>query len=755
MTDQIGRVLGGRYRLLAPLGSGASALVYLADDVRLRRRVAVKVLHAGLADDESFLRRFRAEAQAAAALNHPHIVAVYDWNGDEGTPFLVTEYLSGGSLRSLLDAGHRLTPSQALVVGLEAARALDHAHGQGFVHRDIKPANMLFGADARLRIADFGLARAIAEAHWTEPAGAVLGTARYASPEQARGEDVDGRSDVYSLALTLIEGVTGAVPFSADTTIGMLMARLDQELPVPEAMGPLRPVLEAAGRQDPAQRLDAAGLGRGLMAAAEELPRPRPLPITGMGAVAAAVGAHPGVLPAEGGVDPGNGRDGPGLPPGPSGDLAGPPDPAVGPGPHDPAGVGAAAGVGASLAAGADPHGAGGGVGPGGAAGPGANGHGWVPAGPLAPAGAVIPATGSVLVAAPPADDLDRTEIGVLPPGALGPGGPGAVGPYGPSGTGQYPLVPGGPSYPPGGGPGPAAGGRNTRRTLVTALAVLAALAIGAVGAVVILRTNVPSHTVPNGLIGRQYAELSELVGDYGWRIDVREERQDGTAEGEILDTHPAPGEQLKEGDTLTVVRSLGATLVDVPTDLVGLTQQEAEERLAAPGVELVAQVQPEPSEDVDEGDVIRLGDTPAQVAKGSPVVLVVSSGPPPRVVPDDIEGQPYDAVADELEDMGLTVEREVDPEADADPGTVVDSDPAPGEEVDRDDRVTLYVAPGDSVGVPNLSDLSVEDATEALEDVGLARGNVVGSENGTVFSTLPLPGSQLPPGAEVTLFAR
>ena len=166
--------------------------MYLADDVRLRRRVAVKVLHPGLADDESFLRRFRAEAQAAAALSHPHILAVYDWSDDDESPYLVTEFLGGGSLRSMLDAGHRLTTAQALVVGLEAARALDHAHRQGFVHRDIKPANLLFGDDGRLRVADFGLARAIAEAGWTEPTGAVLGTARYASPEQARGESVDG-----------------------------------------------------------------------------------------------------------------------------------------------------------------------------------------------------------------------------------------------------------------------------------------------------------------------------------------------------------------------------------------------------------------------------------------------------------------------------------------------------------------------------------------------------------------------------------
>ncbi|HEX6419945.1 MAG TPA: protein kinase, partial [Acidimicrobiales bacterium] len=281
MAEQVGRVLGGRYRLLSPLGSGASAEVYLADDVRLRRRVAVKVLHPALADDEMFLRRFRAEAQSAASLSHPHVLAVFDWSGDDDTPFLVTEYLGGGSLRAMLDAGHRLSPAQALVVALEAARALDYAHRQGFVHRDIKPANLLFGSDGRLRVADFGLARAVAEAGWTEPSGAVLGTARYASPEQARGESVDGRSDVYSLALVVIEAVTGSVPFAADTTIGTLMARVGRPLPVPDELGPLAPVLRSAGAPDPRERPDAAELGGGLVTAASQLTRPAPLPLVG------------------------------------------------------------------------------------------------------------------------------------------------------------------------------------------------------------------------------------------------------------------------------------------------------------------------------------------------------------------------------------------------------------------------------------------------------------------------------------------
>lgn len=280
MVDRVGQVLGGRYRLIAPIGTGASASVYLADDVALRRRVAVKILHDALASDAAFLKRFRAEAQAAAAMNHPHVLAVFDW-GQGDVPYLVTEYLGGGSLRGMLDLGRRLDPAQALLVGLEAARGLEYAHRRGFVHRDIKPANLLFDEEGRLRIADFGLARALAEAAWTEPMGAVLGTARYASPEQARGATLDGKSDVYSLALVLIEAVTGEVPFSSDTTLGTLMARVDRSIPVPEALGPLVHAIERAGAADPAERVDATGFAALLMEAATELERPAPLPLAG------------------------------------------------------------------------------------------------------------------------------------------------------------------------------------------------------------------------------------------------------------------------------------------------------------------------------------------------------------------------------------------------------------------------------------------------------------------------------------------
>src|SRR4051794_15803808 len=281
MADQVGRVLDGRYRLLAPIGAGGSAAVYSADDVRLRRRVAVKILHADLADDESFLRRFRAEAQAVAALAHPNILSVFDWGEEDGNPYLVMELLGGGSLRNILDRGDRLTPSQALQVGLEAARALDYAHRRGLVHRDVKPANLLFDEEGRVRIADFGLARALAEASITEPTGAILGTFRYASPEQALGKSVDGKADVYALALVLTEAVTGQVPFAADTPVATLMARVNNPLEAPPALGALAPVLVEAGVPDPDDRLDAASLITGLERVARTMAKPPPLPLAG------------------------------------------------------------------------------------------------------------------------------------------------------------------------------------------------------------------------------------------------------------------------------------------------------------------------------------------------------------------------------------------------------------------------------------------------------------------------------------------
>jgi serine/threonine protein kinase/beta-lactam-binding protein with PASTA domain len=694
MTDQIGRVLGGRYRLLSAVGSGASAHVYLADDVRLRRRVAVKVLHPGLADDGLFLRRFRAEARAAAALSHPHILAVFDWSGDDDSPYLVTEFLGGGSLRSMLDAGHRLTNAQALVVGLETARALDHAHRQGFVHRDIKPANLLFGDDGRLRVADFGLARAIAEAGWTEPTGAMLGTVRYASPEQARGESVNGASDIYSLALVLVEAVTGTVPFSADTTIATLMARLEHPLVVPEVMGPLTGILTRAGGLDVGKRPDAAAFGAGLIAAAEQLARPSPLPL-----------APPSV-------------NGPGAEDHRDSTLVRPEVYAPGNG----AGSGE---VGAASALVVASRTAVGGAAVGAAVGGGAAGSHGTPRGAVSDLSAATSGSGPAVV--------DTTSTTVLPPP---PGGP--------------PPPAGPPHTPPAGTPALSPNDRSARRLMLGALVVAIAVAIGVVGSWVYIRSQVPSHTVPDELVGAQQDEVVEMIGGSGWDIVTRRDYYDNTTEGEVVRTVPEPGTSLREGETLTLHVSLGAPLVPVPQDLVGLSQEDAEDQLATAGLQ--ADVQRQPSDEVDAGIVMGLGEEVAdQMPRGSSVPLIVSSGPDEPEIPD-LEGENYrDAVA-ELEALGLAVELDFrQARGGRDEGEVIRTDPGEGKEVDQGSTVVVVVA-GGRVTVPDVEGATLEDARATLGDADLSVGMVFGPGDGRVQETVPLIDTEVEPGAAIDL---
>ena len=281
-----GDELGGRYRLLRTIGRGGSATVFEATDLTLERNVAVKVLHRQLSSDPAFLERFRNEARAAAGLSHPNVMAIHDWGedqrGDETLPFLVMELLEGGSLRSMLDAGTALSPSQAIQVGLDACRGLNYAHNEGLVHRDITPANLLFGNDGRLRIADFGLAKALADSGWTESGKDLVGTARYASPEQAQGLRLTAASDVYSLGLILIEAVSGSIPFSADTMLGTLTARVETDVPIPDVPERLGEVMRAMTQRQPDERPSSNNAGVALVKSADGMPRPSALPLAGM-----------------------------------------------------------------------------------------------------------------------------------------------------------------------------------------------------------------------------------------------------------------------------------------------------------------------------------------------------------------------------------------------------------------------------------------------------------------------------------------
>ena len=197
---------------------------------------------------------------------------------------MVLELLQGGSLRALIDDGGRLSPAQATHLGRQVAQALHYAHTRGVIHRDVKSANLLFDEHGIVRVADFGLARALAEASWTEPDGGLMGTARYAAPEQATSGTVDGRADCYSLAVVLIESITGRVPNVGDNAVATIVGRGTQPLVVPDGLGRLGDVLERAGQPDPNRRFpDAAAFASALSAAARELPPPAPLVLPGLG----------------------------------------------------------------------------------------------------------------------------------------------------------------------------------------------------------------------------------------------------------------------------------------------------------------------------------------------------------------------------------------------------------------------------------------------------------------------------------------
>jgi eukaryotic-like serine/threonine-protein kinase len=268
-ADMPGDTIAGRYRLLEPLGRGAMSAVWLAHDDELDRRVAVKTL-APTADR----MRFEREARAVAALSHPNICALYDYGrADDDTPYMVLECLSGGSLEERLAGGSALPDEETERVASEIAAGLAHAHERGLVHRDLKPANVLFDAEGRAKIADFGIARIGGSGTLTD-AGTVLGTAAYISPEQAAGQPAGPASDVYSFGVIVFRMLTGAFPFVSRNAMELVRMHRDEPAPPVAARRPgaparLQRIADTALQKDPAARpADGAALVRALCGAA-------------------------------------------------------------------------------------------------------------------------------------------------------------------------------------------------------------------------------------------------------------------------------------------------------------------------------------------------------------------------------------------------------------------------------------------------------------------------------------------------------
>lgn len=284
-------LLADRYRMGQRRGRAGESAVHEAVDEQLQRPVVVRMIHPELSARPEIRQRFRGLMQALSGLHHPHLASVFDWGAADWRGrqvlYVVSEQLDGGTLGDALDRGRTLTPSQALIVGLDACKALDALHRAGIVHGDVRPSTIAFGEDRRLRLIDVGITAMLSEA-----TGGIETTSKdaatYMAPERAVGGDAVAAGDVYSLCLTLVESITGAVPFVGDSAVATLSNRVDRLLPVSADFGALAAVLEKAGRPNPAERSTAAEFGRGLVQAAPRLPRPAPLPIL------AAVAPDPG-----------------------------------------------------------------------------------------------------------------------------------------------------------------------------------------------------------------------------------------------------------------------------------------------------------------------------------------------------------------------------------------------------------------------------------------------------------------------------
>ena len=257
-SSLIGTVLSGRYRLESKLGSGGMSTVYLARDVTLERWVAVKVMHREMSDQPDQIERFRREARAVAQLSHPNVVAVIDAGEAGGHPYIVFEYVDGETLKQRIERVGPLPVDEATAYAIEIGRGLAAAHSRRLVHRDVKPQNVLIDSEGRAKVTDFGIARSL-EADGLTQTGRVLGTTDYVSPEQAMGRGVDARTDIYSLGVLLYEMLTGEVPFTAETVVGVAMKHVNEDMPDvqrrrPEVSSALAAVIERSTGKDPKTR---------------------------------------------------------------------------------------------------------------------------------------------------------------------------------------------------------------------------------------------------------------------------------------------------------------------------------------------------------------------------------------------------------------------------------------------------------------------------------------------------------------------
>jgi len=761
MTALVGRVLSDRYRIENVVSSGANTVITEAIDTGGNRPVTVKIVRPELSVTSEFRRAFRRQVEVAMSITHPNIASVLGWGETEfdgdSTVFWVVEYLGGGSLRDLLDRGRLLAPSQALVVGLEACRALEAAHDRGVVHTEVTPSKLVFGEDGRLRIVDVAMAQLLGAEAWAEPATVATHVARYASPEQALGQPVGPKTDVYALSLCLIEAITGNVPFAGDSTVSTLAARVGKLMPVTADMGSLASVLERGGRPDAEDRWTANEFAKALVAAAEALPRPEPIPVMASSLFAASLASR--VEPTA----PVTVDEPVAAPELPTAD-----DPVVDANESDEAElVVAGAVVAGAVVAGAvvtdaeadveaevseadveaevgevDVEAEVGEVDPdveSAVAGADTESAESEPDTPIGAAGVAPlllltdladPPTGAVQVAEGNSHDAAGTvemPSVVAAAAATTAATTSTIDPSAPDPTpsgilydDEQPKRPWG-------------------KYLILGLIALVGLGLLSYAGFLLLRTK--SFEVPD-LVGVDEAVARNEIAGNGWVIETERERSDEVPEiDHVVRTTPSAGAILDEGETFVIVVSDGFELRTLP-ELNGMTVAEATDTLTE--LRLIPLEAPaEFSEDVPAGVVIRWqvqSDAAlvagAQVLPDTTVVFTASLGPEPRPAPDLTNLTAAEATA-ALDALQLVTAQGDDVFSDdIEAGRVVTQVPPPDTPVERGGTVTFQLSKGpDLVAFPDLDGLTYPEAETSLADAGFTVGSLLGTTEGTFVS--------------------